>query len=194
MAEPNEAPEEELQNWTIPNGYEWYELQIAGHHHEKVKNGVRQVGLLRNNETGRLLKPVQPGIRGVCEASLYNSVFIVNRKKTNEKDDRPAISDEPILSELAELIPTYFGSRMVSLGREAQLFLELEDVTAAFRCPCVIDLKIGAQTWEPSASAAKMAHERQKYPHGHKIGFRILGMKRRSYDRFRSRGICGWQA
>lgn len=30
---------------TIPEGFEWYDLQIAGHHQSVVKNGVRQIGI-----------------------------------------------------------------------------------------------------------------------------------------------------
>lgn len=29
---------------TVPDGFEWYDMQIAGHHQNVVKNGVRQIG------------------------------------------------------------------------------------------------------------------------------------------------------
>ena len=53
----------------------------------------------------------------------------------------------------------------------------MEDVTAAFEKPCILDVKIGARTWDPEAPAEKVAYERSKYPLGQKLGFRLLGIR-----------------
>lgn len=76
-----------------PTGYEWYRLQIAGHHHETttlvkpakdtdtdVPNiGMMDswvlakicvfIGILKELASGHLLKPVQTGVRGASEVS-----------------------------------------------------------------------------------------------------------------------------
>lgn len=53
----------------------------------------------------------------------------------------------------------------------------LEDLTADCRCPCLIDIKMGQQTYEPTASAEKISRELHKYPYQAEIGFRITGLK-----------------
>lgn len=41
----------------------------------------------------------------------------------------------------------------------ATQFLKLADATKDFIKPCVMDVKIGKQTWEPGASATKQQNE-----------------------------------
>jgi 1D-myo-inositol-tetrakisphosphate 5-kinase/inositol-polyphosphate multikinase len=53
----------------------------------------------------------------------------------------------------------------------------LEDVTFSFEHPCLIDIKIGQQTFEPTASLIKINNELLKYPYQEILGFRISGMK-----------------
>lgn len=53
----------------------------------------------------------------------------------------------------------------------------LQDMTLSYSQPSMIDIKIGRQTFEPSASTAKVERELRKYPHQNSIGFRITGMK-----------------
>jgi hypothetical protein len=36
----------------------------------------------------------------------------------------------------------------------------LQDVVNGFRHPCVVDVKIGTQTWDPTASAQKIENEK----------------------------------
>jgi 1D-myo-inositol-tetrakisphosphate 5-kinase/inositol-polyphosphate multikinase len=58
--------------------------------------------------------------------------------------------------------------------------LLLQDVTANFSKPCVMDLKMGTQSYEPDASEEKRAQEFAKYQQQARFGFRIVGM--RFYD------------
>ncbi|KRX91590.1 Inositol polyphosphate multikinase, partial [Trichinella pseudospiralis] len=55
-------------------------------------------------------------------------------------------------------------------------FLVLDNLLKFYRQPCVMDVKIGRQTWEPAATLQRVQYELKKYPIIHKIGFRFLGM------------------
>lgn len=61
-----------------------------------------------------------------------------------------------------------------------QYHILLHDVTSSFCRPCVMDLKMGTQTYEPDASWEKQSKERSKYEHQMTFGFRLVGM--RKYD------------
>jgi Inositol polyphosphate kinase len=65
-------------------------------------------------------------------------------------------------------------------GMSLEAHLLLTDVTAKFRRPCVMDIKMGTQTYEPDASDDKRLREIGKYPQQETFGFRIVGM--RIYD------------
>ena len=58
--------------------------------------------------------------------------------------------------------------------------LLLQNITINYVHPCVMDLKLGTQTYEPDAPLAKKDREQGKYPAQADIGFRIVGM--RVYD------------
>lgn len=58
-----------------------------------------------------------------------------------------------------------------------QPYLALKDLTMNFSYPCVIDIKMGTQTFEPSATLEKKLRENIKYCHQKNIGFRITGFK-----------------
>lgn len=66
--------------------------------------------------------------------------------------------------------------------------LLLENITGNFRHPNIIDLKMGTQTYEPSAPEAKQLREIQKYTQQAEFGFRIVGM--RVYDAATDAYIC----
>ena len=48
-------------------------------------------------------------------------------------------------------------------GEQQGCYLVLEDLTQGMRRPCVMDIKIGAQTYGPDASPAKQRQEDSKY-------------------------------
>jgi 1D-myo-inositol-tetrakisphosphate 5-kinase/inositol-polyphosphate multikinase len=93
------------------------------------------------------------------------------------------------LSKMAA-VPTYYGLiENIALGQEIEQddylkspvhHLVLHDVTFNYVKPCVIDLKMGTESFEPDASAEKRRRERKKYPRQRDFGFRIVGM--RVYD------------
>lgn len=65
-------------------------------------------------------------------------------------------------------------------GMSLEAHLLLTDVTANFRKPCVMDIKMGSHTYEPDAPEEKRLREIAKYPQQETFGFRIVGM--RFYD------------
>ena len=69
--------------------------------------------------------------------------------------------------------PSHYG-----ISLEAHLLLT--DITANFYKPCVMDLKMGTQTYEPDAPEGKKLREMSKYPQQEQFGFRIVGF--RFYD------------
>lgn len=58
----------------------------------------------------------------------------------------------------------------------SESYLLLSDITSDFTKPCVIDIKMGQQTYEPDAPAEKCAREFDKYTQQSTFGFRIVGM------------------
>ena len=56
-------------------------------------------------------------------------------------------------------------------------YLALEDVSRNYKRPCMMDIKMGRQTFEPSASLDKKMREKIKYKYQEQIGFRICGFK-----------------
>ena len=55
--------------------------------------------------------------------------------------------------------------------------MKLQDLVHRYRKPCIADIKIGAITYDPDASAEKIQSDRSKYPHLDEVGFQILGMR-----------------
>jgi hypothetical protein len=93
------------------------------------------------------------------------------------------------LVRLAKFTPPYYGvvgQRKVIdpplglFGLTEEAHLLLQDVTVNFSKPCAIDLKMGAQSYEPDATVEKRTKEYNKYPQQALFGFRIVGM--RYYD------------
>ena len=66
--------------------------------------------------------------------------------------------------------------------------LVLEDVTAPFDEPSVLDVKIGMTTYNPNTSdLEKIESQRKKYPHQMEMGYSVAGMRvyhpeRKTYD------------
>jgi len=68
------------------------------------------------------------------------------------------------------------NTTLVSLSSPPS-YLILSDATTKFRKPCVIDIKMGQQTYDPHATLEKQIREREKYPQQELFGFRIVGMR-----------------
>lgn len=53
----------------------------------------------------------------------------------------------------------------------------MEDLTHRYKFPCIMDIKMGRVTYDPSATKAKILSESVKYPEQETLGFRINGYR-----------------
>ena len=74
-------------------------------------------------------------------------------------------------------IAAYHGVKEVNQNGINGRFMILDDLTAGYEKPSVIDLKIGTKTWENDAPQEKIDRESKKYPLQRTIGFRLTGMR-----------------
>lgn len=79
--------------------------------------------------------------------------------------------------EFSKWIAGYHGIKEVDTNGIKGRFMILDDLTAGYCKPSVIDLKIGTKTWEDDAPQEKIDRESKKYPIQRKIGFRLTGMR-----------------
>lgn len=94
--------------------------------------------------------------------------------------ERITVREGSLLTRLSEFIPTYYGvlEHQISLEQIASIkYLILHDVTESFSKPCIMDIKMGTQTYEPDAPEEKKLREVTKFPEQTSIGFRIVGLK-----------------
>ena len=59
----------------------------------------------------------------------------------------------------------------------SQSYIIMDDLTHHYKYPCILDLKMGRETFEPDAKPQKIQKEKDKYPMQSNIGFRLVGMK-----------------
>ncbi|CAN8020444.1 unnamed protein product [Ixodes persulcatus] len=145
----------------LPEDTLLFDHQIAGHVHGSTKT---RLGLLKHRD-GSILKPlVRSDERTLREQKFYERIF--------QSDDCP-----PELVALRAFVPKYKGVWKTNINREEVEYLKLDDLARVFRKPSIIDVKIGAKTYDPLASKEKVALETSKYPWSQQIGFRILGMR-----------------
>lgn len=131
----------------------FYKHQVAGHTKEA----------LRCLDGGLLLKPMMKKDLFLREVTLYEDMY---RQESGY-----------IPSPIA-FVPKYYGVMCTKSNNGEMLpCLVLADVNQHYRKPCVIDIKMGQQTFEPTATKEKKDRERKKYPYQEEIGFRITGFK-----------------
>jgi len=125
-----------------------FEHQVGGHFSE-------QNSLLSTKE--KLYKPFQDGKRGQAERLFYEEV----QQKRKEE-----------LAEFVSFIPLFYGVE----GSNPQ-YVVLENLVGGFSKPCVMDLKLGTQSWDENASQQTI--ENRKKIEGNSttpsLGFRITG-------------------
>ena len=106
---------------------------------------------------GRVLKPLAAGdSRSTREAAFYE-----------------ALGAARCAPALAPFVPAFFGVREVC----GVPHLELEDLTARFSLPCVLDVKMGSRSTGPDAPPDKVAREAAKWPPQARLGLRFSGMR-----------------
>ncbi|XP_050420366.1 uncharacterized protein LOC126833216 [Adelges cooleyi] len=119
-----------------------YDDQVGGHKFTKEKP---LLGLLKHKE-GYILKSVEGGTKGKNEVKFYEEL------KSNES-----------LLTLRQLVPSYFGTITLKVDSKDIKFIVLDDITRKMKKPCVMDVKIGMQTWEPGCTEKKKKDENAKY-------------------------------
>lgn len=117
--------------------------------------------------------------------------FVMEYERRILESEKVLENQFEMLRRLNEFLPNYFGvlylkQPHISENDNARVdfdtkpdshYLVLEDVTSEFLKPCTIDIKIGAQSYEPGATEEKQKREIEKYPPQSKFGFRIVGMR-----------------
>lgn len=132
---------------------EFYDHQVAGHTKEA----------LRTLEGGLLLKPMMKKDLFLREVALYEEMH----------KQESAYIPSPIA-----FVPKYYGVMCTTSQKNEPLpCMVLNDLNQHYRKPCVMDIKMGQQTFEPTATAEKKAREKKKYPYQEEVGFRITGFK-----------------
>lgn len=127
--------------------------QIAGHTSEKVRRYQKNYILKPQNKVDLFQREVQ----------FYEDIFGSNIK------------------EQIRFLAKYVGVVQLLTEKDDHVsklpHLVLDDLTLGYNKPCVIDIKMGRQTFEPTANLDKKEREVRKYPYQHEIGFRITGLK-----------------
>jgi 1D-myo-inositol-tetrakisphosphate 5-kinase/inositol-polyphosphate multikinase len=113
--------------------------------------------------------------------------FVLDAEKRLRKLRKALKKEAEILRQLVKFSPKYYGvlgQQEVwsdsEYGLTDSTYLLLQDLTINFSKPCVMDLKMGCQSYEPDADEEKRLLEISKYPQQAEFGFRIVGM--RMYD------------
>ncbi|XP_048510648.1 inositol polyphosphate multikinase isoform X2 [Athalia rosae] len=127
--------------YELPYGMTPLESQVGGH---AFSESSGTIGMLKSRD-GLIYKPIEKPLLGEREITFY---------------ERLQESTDSSIHELREYTPQYYGTKELKL---AVKFLILEDLTAGMSEPCVMDVKIGKQTWDPLAGPAKRAGEEKKY-------------------------------
>lgn len=146
----------------LPSNTRLFQDQVAGHVHGE---GKTKLGILQH-EDGSILKPIDPNDpRSARELEFYQTVS--SESCTN-----------PHLLKLRKFLPQFLGIwDPGSPSKCAMKYMKIENVTAPFQHPSILDIKIGPQTYDPEAPLQKREMETCKFPAGKTLGFRILGMK-----------------
>ena len=92
---------------------------------------------------------------------------------SNEKKAKPSQELKPSLSQPQR-------QPQLQSQSQSQHYVLLQDIRANFVKPCMMDIKMGTQTYEPDAPTDKRRRERSKYQQQSIFGMRIVGMRR--YD------------
>ncbi|XP_033338300.1 inositol phosphate kinase 2 isoform X2 [Megalopta genalis] len=135
------------------------ETQVAGHPSNDKR---RTIGMLRRPD-GRVLKPVVKPLLGKREIAFYESL---------------EESEDPVMMELKNYVPKYYGTTELQIFGKRVTFLTLKDIIDGMAEPCVMDIKIGRRTWDPLATPQKRATEELKYAESKRTyGFCITGFQ-----------------
>lgn len=104
------------------------------------------------------------------------SRWCVLRVQKGEKGQREVNFYEQagtVCPQLRPFLPAYYGTHVFNSTR----YLAMEDIADRYSKVCVLDLKIGVRTYEPTATKEKVESELRKCPGQDSVGFRPCGMR-----------------
>ncbi|XP_063704819.1 inositol polyphosphate multikinase [Culicoides brevitarsis] len=144
----------------LPKGTILLENQVAGH---TFQDSAQAIGMLKSSNEGFIFKPLTKPDCAVREKAFYEQL---------------EVAEDQTSKELRQMVPKFHGVHVMSVrGRDVQ-FVKLTDITSGMTEPCVIDIKIGKRTWDPTASEAKRMVESSKYVRcKENVGFCIPGFQ-----------------
>ena len=121
--------------------------------------------MLKHTTEGHVMKPVQDDERGKKEIEFYEDVFL-------------SANACSVITHLRDLVPRYLGLHQFISDDSGKInvvcfilyfliiywflvnyFIKMEDVASGCRKPCIADIKIGRQTWDPDSSPEKRLSE-----------------------------------
>lgn len=70
---------------------------------------------------------------------------------------------DPSMDALRTLVPEYRGIVNILFHGKNINFIKLKDITHDMDEPCVLDIKVGKQTWDPVATPEKIEKEKKSY-------------------------------
>eukprot|EP01134_Creolimax_fragrantissima_P003535 CFRG3535T1 len=131
---------------------------VVGGHGAKADKGppmmVKGDKLYKPTQGASSLSGTATESRGLIEANFYKTMF----------DDKHPMH---------KFMPKFYGQE-----RDGNIdYLVLENALNGYDKPCVLDLKMGTQTYSEDATPEKIAREEKKYPPQRTLGFRFVGMK-----------------
>jgi hypothetical protein len=190
-----------IQNQIPSHKLSFYSHQVAGHTDEALRGYrgkvlkpcrlslskrllfMRELAVYEEMYTfGRhnvqSLIPFTPPYHGALEAfstnssTLKSSTTILEAKtqiSNNKKGKNDYIKIDQIIEEEKKLNP--------NLVIKTIPYIILDDLCSSYKNPCIIDIKMGTQTFEPTASISKKERELLKYKYQSEMGFRIAGFQ-----------------
>jgi hypothetical protein len=143
---------------------------------DEVMPFERQAGghqAFRSRRTGFFLKPIQQ--KQKFEQTDKKPANVKSRTEL-EGDFYAEVahlrSSSSLHRVLATFLPKCEGMKLICGNR----YLALEDLTANYQCPCILDLKMGTIVTEPGIPVDEAEKRRLKYPLQEVFGYRIVGM------------------
>jgi len=128
-----------------------------------------------------VLKLMKDDDRGFREILFYEAL----RSVTDETHTGVLVNDfrikrnSRLLRALTPFTPNYYGITSDDSSIENSVLptsIILSNLTAGYQKPCVLDIKMGQNTYEPDATPAKKESQENKYPEQRIFGFRVVGM------------------
>lgn len=158
MEEPSTPTSPSVDYASITDFYH----QVAGHTNEKV----------RRYRDKYILKPQNKVDLFRREVNFYEDIF---SQRVCQHQTRFLAKYHGVVDVETERLDSSEEDYSPSKGGLPHLILD--DMTIGYNRPCMVDIKMGRQTFEPTASKEKKEREIKKYCFQSEIGFRITGLK-----------------